>query len=175
MFYNTTVQSYQTIIPAGFPGGTLIIYKIIAHDNAGNWCVNDNFGLYYIYTVIGGSEWLTIYSSPTEVTFTVYGISYVTPWSGCYNENDSVSLVMPETHNGHIWSHWLEDGDPNRIKTITLPGTTYTAVYTEPPIGGYSFPIKGYTAEKPLTLYLALIGILTVSFTIAKRRKKQQN
>jgi len=44
-----------------------------------------------------------------------------------------------------------------------------------PPIGGYSFPIKGYTAEKPLTLYLALIGILTASFTIAKRRKKQQN
>ena len=44
-----------------------------------------------------------------------------------------------------------------------------------PPIGGYSYPIKGYTTTKPLTLYLALIGILTASFTIAKRRKKQQN
>jgi len=43
------------------------------------------------------------------------------------------------------------------------------------PVGGYSFPIKGYTTEKPLTLYLALVAILTVSFTIAKRRKKQQN
>jgi len=43
------------------------------------------------------------------------------------------------------------------------------------PVGGYSFPIKDYAIEKPLTLYLALVAILTVSFTIAKRRKKQQN
>ena len=43
------------------------------------------------------------------------------------------------------------------------------------PVGGYSIPIKGYTTTKPLTLYLALVAILTASFTIAKRRKKQQN
>jgi hypothetical protein len=54
--------------------------------------------------------------------------------------------------------------------------TTYVGIsQTNPPIGGYSFPIKGCTTTKPLTLYLALIGILTASFTIAKRRKKQQN
>jgi hypothetical protein len=46
---------------------------------------------------------------------------------------------------------------------------------TSAPIGGYSYPITGYTTTKPLTLYLTLIGILTASFTIAKRRKKQQN
>ena len=66
--------------------------------------------------------------------------------------------------------------------TVYAPGatpetnsTTHEVTITAIPVGGYSFPIKGYTAEKPLTLYLALIGILTASFTIAKRRKKQQN
>jgi len=66
--------------------------------------------------------------------------------------------------------------------TVYAPGatpetdsTTKKVTITAIPVGGYSFPIKGYTTEKPLTLYLALIGILTVSFTIAKRRKKQQN
>ena len=60
---------------------------------------------------------------------------------------------------------------PNKDST-----TTYVAIsQTNPPIGGYSYPIKGYTTTKPLTLYLALIGILAASFTIAKRRKKQQS
>ena len=54
--------------------------------------------------------------------------------------------------------------------------TTYVGIsQTNPPIGGYSYPIKGYTTTKPLTLYLTLIGILTASFTVAKRRKKQQS
>jgi len=35
---------------------------------------------------------------------------------------------MPETYNGYVWSYWLEDGDPNRTKTITLPGTTWTGL-----------------------------------------------
>lgn len=37
---------------------------------------------------------------------------------------------MPETHDGYIWSHWLEDGDTSRTKTITLLGTTtWTGVF----------------------------------------------
>ena len=63
---------------------------------------------------------LVIFSSPTGVTFTVDGVSPTTPWSGTYSEGASVSLVMPETHDGYIWSHWLEDGDTNRTKTVTL-------------------------------------------------------
>lgn len=176
---------------------------------------------------------------------------------------------MPETHNGYVWSHWLEDGDPNRTKTVTLPGTTWTGVFVfavqphgaeaeftaipdtaltdesiefdasaslpgwngthempiveyrwdfgdgnetttsvpiiyhnfgssriyyvtltvyasgatpetdtitrkvtiiSAPIGGHSLPIKGCTAEKPLTLYFALIAILTASFIMIKRK-----
>jgi len=116
---------------------------------------------------------LTVTSSPiTGIQFIINGTPKTTPYTEWLLEG-SYTLIMPETYNGYIWSHWLEDGDPNRIKTITLPETTYTAVYTEPPIGGYSLPIKGHTAEKPLTLYLAIVAILTASFTIVKRRKKQ--
>jgi len=159
---------------------------------------------------------LTVYSSPSGVSFTANGVSHTTPWSGTYNNGDSVSLVMPSTHtvgearyywdrwsdgitsrsrtvvmdtditltayytgpyyqltvtsspiigvpftingisktttyaewllqssytvempatySGYTWSHWLEDGDTNRIKTFTLSGTTtLTAVYTTAP------------------------------------------
>jgi len=63
---------------------------------------------------------LTIYSSPTGVTFTVDGVPRTTPWSETYSENASVSLIMPETLGGFGWSHWLEDGDTNRTKTVTV-------------------------------------------------------
>jgi len=38
------------------------------------------------------------------------------------------------------------------------------------PVGGYSTPIQGHTTDKPLTLYLALVAMLTVSFTMRKRK-----
>ena len=79
---------------------------------------------------------LTVYSSPTGVTFTVNGVSRTTPWSGTYSENASVSLEMPETHDGYVWSYWLEDGDTNRTKTVTMnTNITLTGVFTPvPPI-----------------------------------------
>jgi len=118
---------------------------------------------------------LTVTSSPiTGITFTINGTTQTTPHTEWLPEG-SYTLEMPETYNGYVWSHWLEDGDQNGTKTVTLPGTTWTGVFVSIPVGGYSVPIKGYIAEKPLTLCLALIGILTASFTIAKRRKKQQN
>ena len=79
---------------------------------------------------------LTVYSSPTGVTFTVNGVSRTTSWLGTYIEGTSVSLVMPETHDGYKWSHWLEDGDTNRTKTVTMDtNITLTGVFTPvPPI-----------------------------------------
>lgn len=38
------------------------------------------------------------------------------------------------------------------------------------PIGGYSLPIKGCTTTKSLTLYLTIVAILTVSFTMIRRK-----
>ena len=75
---------------------------------------------------------LTIRSVPSGVTFTVDGESQTTPWSKIYHEETSVTLEMPETYNEYVWSHWFEDGDPNRTKTITLPGTTWTGVFIQP-------------------------------------------
>ena len=73
---------------------------------------------------------LTIYSSPTEVTFTVDYVSRTAPWSGTYSEGASVRLVMPETYGEYIWSHWLEDGGTNRTRTIVLTGnTSWTGVF----------------------------------------------
>jgi branched-chain amino acid transport system substrate-binding protein len=73
---------------------------------------------------------LSINSLPTGVTFTVDGVSRTTPWSKTYGDGASVSLVMPETHDGYVWSRWLEDGDTSRIKTVTMnKNITLTAVY----------------------------------------------
>ena len=72
---------------------------------------------------------LIVASSPiTGITFTVDGVPKTTLYTEWLPEG-SYSLIMPETHNGYVWSHWLEDGDPNRTKTITLPGTTWTGVF----------------------------------------------
>jgi len=97
---------------------------------------------------------LTIYSSPTGVTFTVDGVSHTTPWSGIYIEGASVSLVMSETHDGYVWSHWLEDGDTNRIKTVTMHACidiSLTAVFTQdttpPTISIVSPENKTYTTS----------------------------
>ena len=124
---------------------------------------------------IGNKHDLTVTSSPIAgITFTINDTQQTTPYTEWLLEG-SYTLQMPETHNGYVWSHWLEDGDPNRTKKITLPGTTWTGVFefaVQPaiPVGGYSIPINGYTAEKPLTLYLALTAILAASFTMIRRK-----
>ena len=80
---------------------------------------------------------LTIYGSPTGVSFTADGVPHTTPWSGTYSEGASVNLVMPEIHDEYFWSCWLEDGDTNRTKTVTMDtNTTLTAMFvpdTTPP------------------------------------------
>lgn len=50
MNYNASVDAYEFTIPPQ-PSGTLMKFKIIAFDEAGNMAVNDNFGLFYSYQV----------------------------------------------------------------------------------------------------------------------------
>ncbi len=54
--------------------------------------------------------------------------------------------------------------------TPETDSTTHKVSVIPVPVGGYSVPIKGYTAEKPLTLYLALTAILTTIFITIKRK-----
>ena len=63
---------------------------------------------------------LTVTSSPiTGITFTIDGTPKTTPYTEWLLEG-SYTFIMPETHNGYVWSHWLEDGDTNRTKTVTM-------------------------------------------------------
>jgi len=90
----------------------------------------------------------------------------------------SYTLEMPQTHNGYIWSHWLEDGDPNRIKTILLHGTTWTAVYTPtptPPVGGKATPIDKVAVKPEFPwIWLSTI-ILSLAVTIGYVKKRKRN
>jgi len=147
----------------------------------------DSFGAggydFWLVKVAGHPEYsLTVYSSPTGVTFTVDGVSRTTPRSGTYDEGASVSLVMPETHNGYVWSHWLEDGDTNRMKTVTMDtNITLTGVFTyvPPPVGGKATPINIPLDKSELqipwmwltTIILSLV--LTVVYVKKRKRKTQ--
>ena len=109
---------------------------------------------------------LTVNSSPiTGITFTINGTPQTTPYTEWLPE-DSYTLVMPETHNGYVWSHWLEDGDTNRTKAITLPGTTWTGVYVPAPLT----PTDVYA-------WISIISAITsttVSVAYVNTKKKKQ-
>jgi len=61
--------------------------------------------------------------------------------------------------------------------TVYAPGATpetdsitHKVTVITMPVGGYSLPIKGYKLTRSLTLYLALLVILTTVFTAIKRK-----
>ena len=97
----------------------------------------DNYSLMYPWgTPPPPSYILTIYSSPTGVTFTVDSVSHTTPWSETHSEGTSVSLVMQETHTvgdaRYYWNQW-SDGNTSRSRTVTInTNITLTAYYTGP-------------------------------------------
>ncbi|UCG37343.1 MAG: hypothetical protein JSV64_03465 [Candidatus Bathyarchaeota archaeon] len=85
---------------------------------------------------------LTILSSPiVGVPFTINGVPQNTMfhdwWLG-----ELCTIVMPETYNGYVWSHWVEDGDTDRVRTFTLSrATTFTALYIMP-VGGTTISLE---------------------------------
>jgi len=114
---------------------------------------------------------LTVTSSPiTGIAFTIDGVPHTTPYTNRLPEG-SYTIEMPQTHNGYVWCHWLEDGDTNRIKTITLPGTTYTAVYTEPPIGGTTVTIQSKPSSSWITPTLLILTIAVASRIHRKHKR----
>ena len=102
---------------------------------------------------------LTVNSSPiTGISFTVNGMNKTTPYTEWLPEG-SYMLMMPETFDKYLWSHWLEDGDTDRTKTITLSGTTWTGIYTRdtvPPSITVISPqnITYETSSVPLTFFV---------------------
>jgi PKD repeat protein len=96
---------------------------------------------------------LTVNSSPIAgISFTINGTPQTTPYTGWLPEG-SYTLIMPGTHNEYVWSHWLEDGDASRTKTITLTrSTTWTGVFE------FAVPPYGPTAEFTATPQTANVG-----------------
>ena len=76
-----------------------------------------------------------------------------------------------------IYHSFSNEGIYYVTSTVHAPGATpetdsatHEVTVTTIPVGGYSLPIRGYTPEKPLTLYLALVAILTTVFTTIERK-----
>jgi PKD repeat protein len=113
--------------------------------------ITENMTLTAYYT--GPYYELAVDSSPIAgISFTINGNPQTTPYSEWLLE-DSYTLIMPETHNEYVWSHWLEDSDSSRTKTITLTGsTTLTGVF------GFAVPPYGPTAEFTATPETTYIG-----------------
>jgi parallel beta-helix repeat protein len=118
---------------------------------------------------------LAINSSPvTGILFVLNGTQVRTPYSDWLAGGYCV-IEMPENFSGFLWSHWLEDGSTNRTKTVTLPGTTYTAIYVIPsvtPVGGYSFSME-YPEWNTLMPHLILATLLTTSLAFIKLKARR--
>ena len=142
-----------------------------SHANTGYLDTNEEFNVACMQ--------LTVTSSPiTGISFTINGAPQTTPYTE-WLPVGSHTLIMPQTHDGYIFSHWLEDGDTNRIKTIFLQGTTWTAVY-EPapkPVGGKATPINLPISKlELLTPYIGLTMLLVasvVTIVFVKKRKRR--
>jgi len=73
---------------------------------------------------------LTVTSLPfIGITFAINGVQETTPYTKRLLEG-SYTLEMPETQDGYVWSHWLEDEDTNRSKIVYMDtDITLTAVF----------------------------------------------
>jgi len=139
-----------------------------------------NWEAYFLRSPFAYYE-LTVTSSPiTGITFTIDGIPQTTPCTEWLVEG-YYTLEMPQTHNGYVWSHWLEDGDPNRMKTVIIDtNITLTGVFTlapPPPVGGKAIPINTIVTEPKLyTSYIGLTLLLAVAVvTVAYVKKRKRN
>jgi len=114
---------------------------------------------------------ISINSSPiTGIPFTINGIPQSTPYAAWLIES-YYTVEMPKEHDGYVWSHWFEDGDTDRTKTVALPRSTWTAVYVEPltPVGGTSISIKSEHLASWIASILLIISLVVASCIYRKR------
>jgi rhodanese-related sulfurtransferase len=185
---------------AGHENHEIIVYCKSGGRSATASGILDSHGFTKVYNMLGGiSAWKSagypvgivcapvasftwVPSTPKIGELVTFDASSSTPNGGTISKYEW-DFGDGEYATGQIVTH---EYSSLGIYTVTLNVTDSECLWdteqkqiqvtvTTIPVGGYSIPIKGYTATKPLTLYLALVAILTASFTIAKRRKKQQN
>jgi hypothetical protein len=138
---------------------------------------------------VGETNVTIAYSPP------LFDVYYSTP-EGCFRWSDGKVFVLIELfltlEPGEAYNQTLQWNlyqyksgvfYPPKPGTYNLFGLCYPAGITTPysiavmlilpPVGGYTFPIKGYSVAEPLTTYLALVAILTVAFTAIKHKTKR--
>jgi hypothetical protein len=104
-------------------------------------------------TYVGPYYELTIASSPSSgIPFTLDGAAKATPYSEWLYQG-YYTVEMPATYSGQTWQRWMEDGNTDRTRTVSLThSTTLTAVYSAPPtflltvftlLGGSTNPPSG--------------------------------
>ena len=120
---------------------------------------------------VGPYHEISITSSPiTGISFTVNGAPQSTSYVAWLIEG-YYAVEMPEEHDGYVWSHWLEDGDTNRARTITLSDTkTYTAIYIIP-VGGTAITLK-YAYSTPWITSILLIMSAVAASSFIKHKYK---
>ena len=138
--------------------------------------ISSNISLSAHYT--GPYYELIIDSLPTiGIPFTINGIPKTTPLLEWLLEG-SYTIVFPETYGEYTWSHWLEDGDTNRIKVIELlDATTYTAIF-KPTIlvGGSTVSItSGRTTSWTATILTLFFMVLTSKVCIKRLAAREQS
>jgi len=179
-YYSETSPQYSAIAsqpPTSTQDGWTALYDynlIILTGNNPPYVIDD-------ITTIEFYELTVASSSITGITYTINGSERMTPHTEMIPEGFYV-LVMPSTHDGYVWFHWLEDGDTNRIKTVTMnTNTTLTGVFTlvppPPPVGGRAFPINMPMIKPELQIpwiWLSTI-ILPLVLTVVYVKKRKRN
>jgi parallel beta-helix repeat protein len=112
------------------------------------------------------------------ITATVGGTTDPTPGTYSYTANSAVEVSAIPNAN-YLFNHWELDsvnvGSANPYTILMSTNHLLKAVFSpisppKPPVGGYSILIQAPTTEKPLSLYLAIMAILTAAFTTVRHK-----
>ena len=182
---NVTITGNTTL--AGIPEGIHSI-TVYANDTAGNIGASET--VYFAVALpCGPTATFTITSETADVGESIkFDASSSLPgWNGTHEMPiseyrwDFSDGNQTTTFTPIVYHSFSSSGNYYVTLTVYAPratpetgSTTHKVTVISVPVGGYSYPIKGYTTDKPLTLYLALVAILTVSLTMIKRKKHRR-
>lgn len=174
----TEIEYHEQAYSLGkLSAGSYFCWNVTAIDAHWNYIEEYRSSCSKPFTVKGYMQ-LTVMTSPfAAIPFTINGQAELTPYQDLLVQ-DSYVLEMPTAHNGYDWSHWLEDGDPNRTKTIMLDSNaTWTAVYEpvepsppSPPIGGTTLSIETGYFSSWLASTLLIVAFVFASSIHFKRK-----
>ncbi len=186
--------SMNTVWDNGYPSGGNYWSNYTGVDNCNgpfqNWTGSDGIGDTphtidannidrYPLMYVGVFHQLTVTSSPlTGVQFTINGAPKTTPYTESLLAG-SYTLEMKPTYEEYIWHQWLEDGDMNNTRIVTVDGNlTFTASYTPgptPTVGGIYTPTNKLSLLAPYVGLTILLAVAAVTVAYVKKRKRNRD